>query len=695
MNQPVPTDEEFKKIRERVLTLAREVEQLSATDIPPQQFFLEFLKRVVPATGAQAAAVWMLDENSRLALAAQINLDQTGLRERPGALGLNEQLLHEVLQSGEAKTIGLGGETRLPTDNVLVLAAVHKEKKCVGVIQLFQRADIPDRAQAGYMQFLEQMCGYASRFLEGRHRNTPETADLKNRFWTDFEQLMLRVQRSLSEDEVADAVASDARSLLGVDRVAVATRAGAAVRVRAVSGQSSVNQRANLVVSMTALARSVIQMGETLIYTGRIDGLAPQIEEPLAAFVQESGSRMVMVVPTYENLPVVREQGEEAEHRQKTKTIRPTGCIIIEQMAESEPVAQLEQRAELLADHAGAALWNARRYGRIFGIKLWTTIGSTLEWFRGRKLIIASSVLAVLLLIIAAMMTIQVDYPVKATGKLMPVEQHAVFSSWDGIITRDGLKVDGNQHVDAGQLLVVLENDELDGQIEEARASVTKQDILIGAKEEEIKVAESQRNSADTESARSSETSRQRLQVELERLQGDRIVAVQQLNTLQERRKEKLRIVSPATGSIPNFQLRQMLEERPVRTGDYLFDVMDESGDWHMELLVEEKRMGYLLRAQRQRSDNGESMELSGNFVLASNPEEKYQCHLTSISSRSTTDQEVGTAFELTAVAEAGQQLPPFRIGTEVTVRFYCGETSLAWWCFGDVVEFLQRYLWF
>ncbi|MFZ9088530.1 MAG: hypothetical protein ACO3FE_00450 [Planctomycetaceae bacterium] len=156
-----------------------------------------------------------------------------------------------------------------------------------------------------------------------------------------------------------------------------------------------------------------------------------------------------------------------------------------------------------------------------------------------------------------------------------------------------------------------------------------------------------------------------------------------------------MRIVSPATGSIPNFQLRQMLEERPVRTGDYLFDVMDESGDWHMELLVEEKRMGYLLRAQRQRADDGESMELSGNFVLASNPEEKYQCHLTSISSRSTTDQEVGTAFELTAVAEAGQQLPPFRIGTEVTVRFYCGETSLAWWCFGDVVEFLQRYLWF
>ena len=695
MNQPVPSEEEFRKIRERVLTLAREVEQLSSTDVPPPQFFMEFLKRVVPATGAQAAAVWLLDENGRLNLSAQINLQQTGLKEIPGALGINEQLLTEVLQSGEARTIGLGGETRLPTQNVLVLAAVHREKKCVGVVELFQRADIPEKAQAGYMQFLEQMCGYASRYLEGKYRKQPESADLKNRFWTDFEQLMLRVQRSLSEDEVADSVASDSRSLLGVDRVSVATRAGAAVRLRAVSGQSSVNQRANLVVAMTALAKSVIQMGETLVYTGRIEGLAPQIEEPLAAFVQESGSRMVMVVPTYENQPLVREQGEEAEQKQRSKTLKPTGCLIIEQMSESEPGPQLEQRAELLADHAGAALWNARRYGRIFGIRLWTTIGASLEWFRGRKLIITASVLGVLAAIVATMMLIQVEYPVKASGKLMPVNQHAVFSTWDGIITREGLLVDGNQQVESGQLLVVLENDELDGQIEEARASLRKQEVLVEAKQEEIRVAESQRNSADTESVRSSETSLQRLLVELQRLQGDEAVAERQLQTLVERRTEKLRIKSPATGSVPNFQLRQMLEERPVRTGDYLFDVMDEAGDWHMELLVEEKRMGYLLRAQRSRADAGETIELPGNFVLASNPEQKYECRLTYIASRSTTDQEVGTAFELTAGAEDGQELPPFRIGTEVTVRFYCGKTSLAWWCFGDVVEFLQRYLWF
>jgi hypothetical protein len=137
-----------------------------------------------------------------------------------------------------------------------------------------------------------------------------------------------------------------------------------------------------------------------------------------------------------------------------------------------------------------------------------------------------------------------------------------------------------------------------------------------------------------------------------------------------------------------------MLEDRPVRTGDYLFDVMNEQGPWHMELLVEEKRMGHLLRALREREASGESTELAGNFVITSSAEEKYSCRLTHIATRSTTDSEKGTVFELIAVADDGQTLPPFSIGTEVSVKIYCGKTTLAYWCFGDVVEFLQRYLW-
>lgn len=694
MTEPVPSDENLKKVRERVMQLAREIEQMSGQDLAPPLFFQEFLVRVVTAIGARAGAVWLVDESSRLGLVAQVNLEQTGLRERPGALALNEKLIVDVLQTGEARTLTHGGEAQLPTEHVLVLSALHKEKKCVGVVELFQRPDVPLKAQSGYMQFLEQMCGYGSRFIEGKRRNLGDQADLKNQFWTDFEQFSLRLQRSLVEQEVADAAASDARSLLGADRVSVVTRKGRSVRVRAVSGQSSVNPRANLIAAMNKLASRVIDMGETLTYTGKVEGLAPQIEEPLAAFVQESGSRMIMIVPTFQTEDMVRKQGEEADRDRKKKRIKATGCIVIEQIAESEPLPQLEQRAELIADHVGAALWNARLHGRIFGLSIWKMMGSVLEWFKGRKLMITTAVLAVIAVVVAALSLIKLDYPVTAEGKLMPVEQHAVFATWDGVITRDGLKVNGDEEVKQGQILVVLENDELEGQIEEAKASVRKYEQLVIGKRAEIVQSELNIPKLSDEEKPQSLANIERMRVEQRGIEGDLEIARQQVINLETRKEEKLTIRAQANGRIPNFQLRQLLEDRPVRQGDHLFDIMNDNGAWHMELLLQEKRMGHLLRAQREAAAKNERVELPGRFTMATQPDVRFDCHLTKVATRSTTDTELGTVFELNAVADEDQTLPEKRIGAEVTVKIYCGQSTLFYWCFGDVVDTAQKWLW-
>jgi hypothetical protein len=625
---------------------------------------------------------------------AQVNLEQTGLRERPGALAMNEKLIVDVLQTGEARTLTHGGEAQLPTEHVLVLSALHKEKKCVGVVELFQRPDVPIKAQSGYMQFLEQMCGYGSRFIEGKRRNLGDQADLKNQFWTDFEQFSLRIQRSLVEQEVADAAASDARSLLGADRVSIVTRKGRSVRVRAVSGQSSVNPRANLIAAMNKLASRVIDMGETLTYTGKVDGLAPQIEEPLAAFVQESGSRMVMMVPTFETEDMVRKQGEEADRDRKKKRIKAMGCIVIEQIAESEPLPQLEQRAELIADHVGAALWNARQHGRIFGLSIWKLMGTALEWFKGRKLMITTAVLAVIAVVAAALSLIKLDYPVTAEGKLMPIEQHAVFATWDGVITREGLKVNGDEEVQKGQILVVLENDELEGQIEEAKASVRKYEQLVIGKRAEIVQSELNIPKMSDEEKSQSLANIERMRVEQRGIEGDLEIARQQVLNLENRKKEKLTIYAQADGRIPNFQLRQLLEDRPVRQGDHLFDIMNDNGAWQMELLLQEKRMGHILRAQREATATNKSIELPGRFTMATQPDAKFECHLTKVATRSTTDTELGTVFELNAVANEGQTLPEKRIGAEVTVKIYCGQSTLFYWCFGDVVDTAQKWLW-
>ena len=618
-----------------------------------------------------------------LGLAAQVNLEETGLRERPGAMQINERLLVDVLQTGEAKTLTGEGSQELPTEHVLVLSALHKEKDCVGVVQLFQRTAVPEKARAGYMQFLEQMCGYASRYIEGKRRSGEESADLKSKFWTDFEQFSLRIQRSLDEQEVADAAASDGRPLLSCDRLSVATRKGKSVRIRAVSGQSSVNPRANLITSMAVLARRVIEMGETLVYKGKIEGLPPQIEEPLANFVQESGSRMVMLVPTYESEELVREQGEEAEQKRRTKRPKATGCLVIEQVAETEPSPQLERRAELLADHVGAAMWNARQHGRIFGISLWKLMGKTLEWFHGRKLAITLGVLGVIAAIVAVMALFPMEYRVTAEGKWMPVEQHSIFALWDGEVT--DIDVVGGARVDENAPLLTMVNDELDESIRQAEAEVEKQRQLY-------QVAKISRDEA---AQLGNIEERNQLEIRMKTIESDLGIARDHLQTLETRKRDKLNLISPASGIVPNFQIEQLLLNRPVRQGDHLFDVMNDEGDWHFEVLVEEKRMGHILEALREARKDDPSAELTAEFYLASQPDmDPLKCKLTQIASRSTIDPELGTAFELICVPIEGQDMPTARIGVEVTVKIDCGECSLAYWCFGDVVEFVQRYFW-
>jgi hypothetical protein len=687
MTEPnASSDENLKRVREKVMHLAREIEQMSGEDIPPDIFFQEFLNRVVTAIGARGGAVWMLQDGGRLDLAAETDLDQTGLKQIPGAMQVNEKLLIDVLQTGEAKTLIHGQGVDLPTEHVMVLSAVHKEKDCVGVVQLFQRADVPEKARSGYMQFLEQMCGYASRYVEGKRRNSTMSDDLKSQFWTDFEQFTLRIQRSLEEQEVADASASDGRPLLSCDRMSVVTRKGGSVKVRAVSGQSTVNARANLVTSMKRLAKRVIDMGETLTYAGKIENLPPQIEKPLANFVQESGSRMIMIVPMFENDVLVREQGEEAEQKRRKKRTKAIGCIVVEQVAESEPVPQLEQRAELLADHIGAALWNSRLHGRIWGRSVFKVMGRVAEWFQGRKLAITSLVLAVVAGLVAAMTLIRLPYPVDADGKLMPVEQHAVFALWDGEI--DDIYVgpndDGELRVNQQEVLMILYNDEIVEEISNAETEIAKQVELEKIARNARKSAEQLRNKEEVH----------RLQIELETIAADQIIAQNKLDTLNARQDAKLKVRAPATGVIPDFKRMEVLQDRPVRQGDHLFDVMNDDGSWHLELLVEEKRMGHLLAAIKENKDNGDDGELECEFTMVSLPESKFKCRLTTIATRSTTDSEMGTAFELIAELAPGTQIPTRQIGSEVSVRIYCSDCTLAFWLFGDVVEFVQRNMW-
>ena len=335
-------------------------------------------------------------------------------------------------------------------------------------------------------------------------------------------------------------------------------------------------------------------------------------------------------------------------------------------------------------------MWNARQHGRIFGRSIFKVFGRILEWFHGKKLAITTAVLLALAGIVAAMTLIRLPYPVEADGKLMPVEQYAVFAPWEGKIEKVNIFVkpdaNGVVAVEKGQKLIQLVNKDLDLQIEEAGDEFEKARELL-------KQTRNQLNSPRGGDEQQRKAEEHRLRIEVIQYEADMEIATRRKERLIDRRDKELVVLAPESGIIPDFKRLEILRERPVQAGDHLFDVMNPDGEWHMELLVSEKRMGHINDAIQTQSPSGEP-NLKGQFTLRSEVESKFDCVLQKVATRSTTDPEEGTVLELIAVAVEGTELPRQQIGTEVTARFECNDCTLAFWCFGDVVEFVQRNLW-
>jgi len=228
--------ENIQNVHERILKIAQQLEGLSRSDVPPDQFFPEFLKLLMSALGAQAGAVWLRDANNRLNLSHEIGLSETGFLDNPQANSLNQTLLSNVIATGEAASYSPQDEldTKLPTDNLHILAALQVENEGVGVVQIFQRADSPADARPGFLQFVEQMCGYASRYLE--QRESVEAAltpaefeskeELRNK-WVVLSGVLFAVLFTLSFALYAFAVpTSGTRDVIKYDQIHLTSSAG-------------------------------------------------------------------------------------------------------------------------------------------------------------------------------------------------------------------------------------------------------------------------------------------------------------------------------------------------------------------------------------------------------------------------------------------------------------------------------------
>lgn len=615
-----------------------------------------------------AVACWLPNANGQTQLQLAEGLIRYDIDGKYLSSPAVRKRVGQVLQDGETVLVDQRHDANGLLPHVAYLAGLRRAGIVVGAVELLAPATV-DPEQSGGRVAVEQLADRLSRLLSQDDSLPPPTAA----FWEEWDRFLFELHRTLHLEQTALTAVNDGRRLLGCDRLSVALVRGKATRIAAISGQDEVQRRANLVRAMRQLTQLTLTGGVPLRYEGELLQLPEQLLNALTDYLVESRMRLVWIIPLFIPAPTDDPCAADAQRRPVRQVM---GALIVEQSAVSQPQPGLAAKTELLADHLAAALSNASAHESIFLLPLWRSIGRMLNWLHGRRLWWAALIVLLLGGVGAALTWLPWNYRVEAQGLAMPTLQFDVFAPWDGDV--QALKVSSGQRVKQGQVLLILQSDDLDTQ----RLTVQN---TAREKSKQVSSLTVQFQQADRRGATEDAV---RLQGELVQARIELAGAEQELKILQQR-LEKLVVKSPADGVVATFQLQQQLQNRPVQRGERLLQVMDDSGPWRLELEVSEFRMGHLLTALARSTDGTLAVE----YVPATSVEQTYSATLTEVASRSNHSEKEGTIVEAYARLNA-RDFPQRRIGAEVTAKIECGRKSLGYVLFGDLIEFLRRKFW-
>ena len=347
---------------------------------PAAEFYVEFLNRAVAAVAATGGAFWLLDGRGGLKLQYQVEFRLTGLMDGRVKTAPHDALLGCMLQASQAADHPArrgdrgGAQAGNPTEFALIIAPLMVDKQVVGLLEILMDPTRRAAQQKSTLRFVSDLCDLAATYLKNRQMRQMMS---QQRLWNQLEGFTHQIHGSLDLKETAYAVVNDGKRLVGCDRLSVALKIGGRTMVEAVSGQEVVEQRSNLVRELTRLCKVVIRSGEDLVYTGNTEGFAPDIRDALEMYVDESGSKVVIVTLLHK---------PETEQGAESKEKVPFGCLVAEQIGDELAPTDMHARTEVVSRHASTALWNAQEHDKIFLKPVLKAMGSPWRFFRGRTL---------------------------------------------------------------------------------------------------------------------------------------------------------------------------------------------------------------------------------------------------------------------------------------------------------------------
>jgi multidrug efflux pump subunit AcrA (membrane-fusion protein) len=684
-----PVDPQLiEQTKQQIRSLVAEIAQLTKTEVAPEEFYGQFLPRVVSALAAVGGAVWTLNPEGRLALQYQINIQETNLRESEERNAQHSRLLYKTLSGGEAILVppfsgpgdldGTDGETPAanPTEFLLLLALLKTDLESVGLVEIFQRSDSSPTTQKGYLRFLMQMCELAADFLKSHQlRHFSDRQSL----WTQLEDFSRTVHISLDPREAAYTIANEGRRLIECDRVSVAIRKGRKCHIEAVSGQDLFDKRSNTIRLLGKLATAVVASGDPIWYTGDTRDLPPQVEDALQEYVDEAHSKTVAVLPLRRPPPL-----EEDDPKKRVERDAPIGALIVEQIEDSRVSQSLTHRSDVVCQHSSTALANALEHQNLFLMPVWRALGKTRWIVEARTLPKTLSIGGAVLALLLILGFWPANFTLEGKGTLEPVVRRNVFANVDGIVDKIPDGIEHGAFVKENDLLVKLRSTQITTALQEVTGK-------RNATSEELRSV--QRELATGKMLKPEE--RNRLigrQAELNQTWASLDAEWQ----LYKAKEAELEVHSPISGQIITWDVRNRLRSRPVQSGDQLMQLADPADRWRLEVHMPENRMGHISDAQRTLKN--ENLDVS--YILALQPGTTRHGKIEEVARSAEVRSEEGNTvliyveLDKTEMEQLRQE-QKLKQGAEVTAKVYCGSRPLGYVLLHDLIEFVQSKIFF
>jgi len=668
-------------------------------------FYTQFLAATIDGIQAVAGAIWLRTPQGFLQLQCQKDLEKVGLEEKRGGRQTHNELLRQGFQSSRPMLVEPGGRSGSAegmiaanlTEYLIILAPIlQDESQIIGMLEIFKVAAPDTRVNNTWMNYVVQMSGYASNY----HRQiATRKVSGSEEVWTQIEAFTKTIHSSLNPTEVAFGVANDGRRLVGCDRISVGIRHGRRTTIEAVSGADVVEKSSSHIKRMKALFESVIDWGEKLVWKGeRDETLPPQVLEALDAYLAESNSRLLVLLP-------LRDQRETGKEKEKKKC---RSALLMEMFNPPEDPDPIITRFEIMSQHSATALFNASEMKRVPLKILWKPISVVQNGVGGKARFWTILGVTAAVLLIAALVFVPYSLKLDSKGQLLPVERQYVFPTSPGTVIR--FMVSPGDIITGGTPIAQLRDAEL------MKEMVDKKSELDGLNSEKTQ-KQNQLNNMPLQSRE-----REKLSSELA-TSGPRIVALERsIGNLEQLYRMKREVPGVFEVQAPDFTASRVssvarwtvltpdfvdnLTNKPVRPTDPLMRLGYTGGAWEIEQKIPQKHIGQVLKAFEDKAgvfqnEKGEEY-LEVDVLVSSAPLEQYRGRLyrKKIAGEAVPNKDDHNESEHVIVAYVTVNEPDVEgaipaellvTGVEVKMKIRCGQHSLGYCLFYGVWEFLYE----